>query len=160
MMKAFKIFFLFTALLIGLSSCSKAQMKAFSSTNQGLFCEVFWLEGNFMPGIIDGDRPAERASGIPTEREVWIFEPLKADELQQKDGFYLKPGKAPLAKVKTDANGRFFIHLPEGKYSILTKEEGGLWANMFDGENHIYPITISRGEITQIRFEINYMAAY
>jgi predicted lipoprotein with Yx(FWY)xxD motif len=40
-----------------------------------------------------------------------------------------------ITSVLSDKNGDFCLELPEGKYSIMVREEGkGLWANIFDGE--------------------------
>ena len=45
----------------------------------------------------------------------------------------------------TDKNGDFCVELPEGKYSIMVREEGkGLWANIFDGEENIFPFEVKK----------------
>jgi hypothetical protein len=39
-------------------------------------------------------------------------------------------------------------------------EEGGFFANQFDGEGHIQPVDIRAGDTTDISIDINYKAYY
>ena len=39
-------------------------------------------------------------------------------------------------------------------------EGGGLYANLFDGENNIYPVEVQEDQVTHIEFLINYEASY
>jgi hypothetical protein len=51
--------------------------------------------------------------------------------------------------------------LPEGQYSIFVWEDGkGLYANGFDGQNNIFPVTVQKGKVEPITITVDYMAAY
>ena len=65
-----------------------------------------------------------------------------------------------VTKVETDADGNFAVSLEPGVYSLFTKEEKGLYANLFDGENNIYPVEVQEGQVSHIEFLINYEASY
>jgi hypothetical protein len=47
-----------------------------------------------------------------------------------------------IRKIKTDKTGSFKANLDPGKYSIFVQEEDGLFANVFDGEGFINPVTV------------------
>jgi hypothetical protein len=66
-----------------------------------------------------------------------------------------------ITSVLSDKNGDFCLELPEGKYSIMVREEGkGLWANIFDGEENIFPFEVKKEKNEPINFVVNYQAAY
>jgi len=123
--------------------------------DQGIRGQVLWLEGNFMPGP---DREARR--GEPAERTLYIFPALKHAELEQTGTFYKKPKVEPVKVVKSDEEGKFSVTLPPGLYSLLSREEDGLYANLFDGEGRVFPIVVKSGEFTEVIFRIDYKAVF
>lgn len=122
---------------------------------QGLKGQVVWKSGNQMPSP---DRPPSAGKGV--RREVWIYELTRLDQVTNNDGFYGHFRTKRIRKVVTDSRGRFAVNLPPGRYSVFTKEPKGLWANITDGESNLYPVTVEKGKWTDIRFEINYAAAF
>jgi len=50
--------------------------------------------------------------------------------------------------------------LPSGEYSILIKENDGLFVNSFDSQNHLNPIVVKSRGVTCMEIIINYLAAY
>ncbi|MBL6448010.1 carboxypeptidase regulatory-like domain-containing protein [Fulvivirga sp. 29W222] len=123
-------------------------------TSQGVKGQVFWFEGNFMPG------PGQSNKGRPVQRDILIYEVTSMDEATKENQLYNEIPSRLIKTVITDKNGKFSTDLPPGTYSIFTKEKEGLFANVFDGEGHINPVTIKAGEITEIIININYKAVY
>lgn len=125
-----------------------------ATNDQGISGKVLWLEGNFMPG------PNQSKSGEPVERRLFFYPLIKHADLSKQGNFYKKPAIDPVATVKSDADGNFSIALPTGKYSVFSEETEGLFANLQDGEGHIYPVEVKKGAFTDITFKIDYMAVY
>jgi len=127
---------------------------------QGLIGEVRWVEGNLMPTIGDTTY-VERAKGIPIEREIYIFKAIKIDEAISAGGSFYKSVNAELVlRLKSNKNGIFKANLPVGKYSIFILEKDGYFANTFDGDNYISPVTIHANKTTEIQILVNYQAYY
>jgi hypothetical protein len=141
-----------------MSSCMSQQK--IQASQQGLFGKVLWVAGNQMPMIIEEGQQDDRKGPRPIEREVVVYEQTRTTDAELENGFYTNIKTKEVARFKTDKNGQFYINLKPGIYSLFTVEEGGLWANTFDGENRINPIAIIEDEIAVITITINYDAAY
>ena len=131
------------------------------SVEQGLAGQVLWLEGNFMPTI--GDEPdvnRKKFKGQPVQRTIHIYELTTMEEASADGPFFHHIETNLVEKVETNEEGKFVVSLPPGQYSVFVKEEDGLFANFFDGEGNINPVTIKEGEITPITIEVNYKATY
>lgn len=103
----------------------------------------------------------ERHRGKPIEREVYIFNALKRDHLVMGGNSLFKQVKGQLvSRLRTDQKGRFKANLSPGKYSIFTLEEGGYFANIYDGNNFINPVTVQPSTFTEIIILVNYKAYY
>lgn len=133
------------------------------NVKQGLAGKVLWIEGNQMPTIINEDNPEstrERPAPKGVQREVHIYE-LTTMAQATGNGVFFSDIKTKLVeKVKTDEEGNFAVSLPVGKYSVFVKEDEGLFANKMDGQGHINPVEVNQDEITQLKLELNYKAAY
>lgn len=127
------------------------------SIEQGIAGKVIWVSGNHMPSP---DAPRSGGSkGIA--RTVYIYELTKGNQVSTSEGVFHTNIKSKLVKqVTSDANGHFEVKLEPGKYSLFTKEEQGLYANLFDGENNIFPVEVNKGQVTKVEFTINYAATY
>lgn len=138
-----------------------AMNRGCGDIEQGIAGKVIWLEGNLMPGI--GDEPEvnrKRFKGQPVKRSIHIYKLTTMDEATAEGVFFRDIQTSLVTKVETNKEGEFAVSLPEGRYSIFTEEEEGLFANSFDGEGYINPVTVKKGEISTITIEINYKAAY
>ncbi|MFT2007082.1 carboxypeptidase regulatory-like domain-containing protein [Pontibacter sp. 13R65] len=140
-----------------LTASSQAAQEQQATIQQGIAGRVLWVSGNQMPSP---DVP--RSSGKKgIQRQVFIYQLTKGAQATTTDGvFHTKIQTNLVTQVVTDANGYFAVSLEPGRYSIFTKEEQGLFANLFDGENNIYPVEVKQGEVTQVEFLINYNATY
>lgn len=128
--------------------------------DQGLAGEVRWLEGNLMPTISEDPEAETEKKGEPVQRELHIYELTTMDEAKAEGTFFHDIQSRLVQKVTSNKDGYFQVELPEGRYSVFVQEDEGLFANMFDGEGHINPVEIKKGEVTEITLEINYKAAY
>ena len=74
-----------------------------------------------------------------------------------------KSASTPRSKIKngrSNKNGIFKANLSVGKYSIFILEKDGYFANTFDGDNYISPVTIHANKFTEIQILVNYQAYY
>lgn len=122
---------------------------------QGITGRVEWLSGNQMPG--PGKSPGKPK---PIKREIWIYEPVFAHQTKSEGVFFSEITSELITKVKSGCRGRFRVKLPPGEYSLLIKENNGLFANRFDGQNRINCIAVKPGEFTEIAIRVDYEAAY
>ena len=123
---------------------------------QGISGKVLWQAGNQMPSP---DVPPSKGRGV--QRTVYIYELTNGSQATTTDGvFHANIQTDLVTKVETDADGNFAVRLEPGVYSLFTKEKKGLYANLFDGENNIYPVEVKEGRLTHVEFLINYEASY
>ncbi|MBD1398937.1 carboxypeptidase regulatory-like domain-containing protein [Pontibacter sp. JH31] len=135
----------------------KTQTGQQMQIKQGIQGQVLWEAGNQMPSP---DAPISSGRrGV--ERTVYVYELTHSSQTTSKDGVFHTAIQTKLvAQVKADANGNFAIALAPGRYSLFTKEESGLFANLFDGQMNIFPVTVNEGEVTTVEFLVNYNASY
>ena len=142
---------IFVLLLVMGFSCQKKDQNS----TQGIKGKVLWMEGNHMPGP-----GREIPEGKPVERTVLIYPLTNISQAEGNAPMFGAVEHEPIQAVRSNAQGIFTINLPPGSYSIFTKEEKGLFANFFDGNNNIHPVVVKQGEFTEIVIEVNYMAMY
>lgn len=152
---------LFIFILIGshvvLAQKHSSRKAAKSAVFQGICGSVILKRGNFMPSP---DRPAPK--GVPVQREVLIFPILNKSQVDSNDeGFINSVREAkPVKTVKTDKNGKFCVRLPIGRYSVVVREPEGLYANLFDAENNISPVSVQKNRRADIKVEITHQAVF
>ncbi|WPP50124.1 N-acetylmuramoyl-L-alanine amidase [Catalinimonas niigatensis] len=127
---------------------------------QGIQGQVIWLEGNLMPSIREeGDpSPATQAKGV--QRTVYIYELTSREEAVYEDGFFSEIQENLVKQLETDPQGYFSIPLDTGQYSLLVKEEKGLYANLFDGAGNIQPVSVYPDSVSRIEIKVDYKAVY
>ncbi|WP_114777501.1 carboxypeptidase regulatory-like domain-containing protein [Botryobacter ruber] len=124
---------------------------------QGIKGKIYYESGNQMPSP-DVPRTSNKRG---VQRQVFIYELTNASQVTTTEGvFYSNIKTKQVAQVTTDANGNFSVSLKPGRYSIFTKEPKGLYANLFDGQNNIFPVEVKEGEVTEVEFLVNYDAVY
>jgi len=154
-----KFYLILVLASMGLISCKHLQK---TSSSQGISGTVVWLEGNLMP-TLDDSSYSQRAAGKPVMREVYIFEPTKLNQTEKGNKssvLYTKIHSKLIKKTKSNAAGHFKVNLPPGKYSVFTLEEDGYFANIFDGQGFMNPVTVEVGKFTKIVIKVNYKAYY
>lgn len=114
------------------------------------------MAGNQMPST----ERSKSSAGSPVHRTVLIYRLTHRDQCTREDQLYSSIDSEIVARVESDSMGYFTTYLPAGKYSIFTQEEQGYFANRFDGEGYVNPITILKGRTTSITIKIDYKAFY
>lgn len=123
---------------------------------QGISGTTVWVEGNRMPGP-ETKIPAPD----PVQRWVYVTHVVNMDELPAMvDGLYPALPVEPIDSVQTTKKGAFTLSLPAGTYSLFTREEDGFFANTFDQDGNVNPVTVQENKIQNITIEINYKAVY
>jgi hypothetical protein len=122
---------------------------------QGLWGYVWFWEGNFMPGC-----PTGKVSAV--SRELRIHELTSWDQVDHTSRvtFYSSIHTPLVGFVRSDQAGFFEIELPPGTYSVFALEDTLYYANGFDGFGNIYPVPVKEGEVTEIRFDIDYKSVF
>lgn len=134
----------------------KTQTGQQMQIKQGIQGQILWEAGNQMPSP---DAPPSQPRGV--ERTVYIYELTNSTQTTSQDGvFHTNIQTKLITQVETDANGNFAVLLEPGRYSLFTKEEQGLYANLFDGEMNIFPVEVQEGKVTTVEFLVNYNAFY
>ena len=131
-------------------------MASNDSINQGICGSIIWKSGNLMPSPDQGV-PKPKA----VQRELFVYELTNSEQATLQNGFYKAVVTNLIKSVKSDTEGKFCLALPEGKYSLFVKEgDKGLYANQFDGEGNIFPVKVSKDNLSMIVFTIDYQANY
>ncbi|MHA7130818.1 carboxypeptidase regulatory-like domain-containing protein [Algoriphagus namhaensis] len=112
-----------------------------------------------MPKITE-EKTEANPKGDPVQRKV-VFYPLTSlEDAKLEDGLFRSVEGEPILEVETDEKGNYTAVLPPGNYSVFTQEEGGLFANRFDGEGNIQPVQVKQGEWSKLDITINYKAYF
>jgi hypothetical protein len=126
------------------------------SINQGICGSIIWKSGNLMPSP---DHEVPKPKGV--QRELFVYELANTQQATLQNGFYKAIVTNLVKSVKSDAEGKFCLALPEGRYSLFVKEgDKGLYANQFDGDGNIFPVKVSKDNLSMIVFTIDYQANY
>src|SRR5690606_6174788 len=154
-MKAFKSIAFFTILLAMAFACKTAKKDG-----QGIQGQVFWLEGNQMPQVVQEGEITDRPAKKGVKRTIKIHELTHINQARLGDALFGDIETRLVKEIETDDSGNFSVELPTGKYSIFTVEEEGHFANILDLDSYINPFEVKEGEWTQADILINYQAAY
>jgi hypothetical protein len=126
------------------------------SVNQGICGSIIWKSGNLMPSP---DHEVPKLKGV--QRELFVYELANTQQATLQNGFYKAVVTNLVKSVKSDVEGKFCLALPEGKYSLFVKEgDKGLYANQFDGDGNIFPVKVTKDNVSMIVFTIDYQANY
>jgi hypothetical protein len=120
-----------------------------AAAQQGITGKVLLRSGNQMPA------PGEPVAEQPVRRRVVIFALTGQHEATFRDGLFHQITTQKVAETTSRRNGRFKIRLPPGRYSVLVQEPDGLYANLWDAEMHIHPVTVAAGKFTEVRIQIS-----
>ena len=150
-------FYLLVALL-SLDGCKAMQMD--QDQEQGIIGQLYWMEGNQMPMIVEDEEEPIKQEKNKIQRTVRIYELTRLNQLEQSNGLFAAPPTTLVAEVTSDETGHFKVGLPPGKYSVFTVEEDGLFASIFDREMNVNPVEITEEEWVIMNIKIDYKAFY
>ncbi|GAB3798201.1 hypothetical protein GCM10028819_18740 [Spirosoma humi] len=160
-MRKYIIYFVF---LLSISFAGSAQTSirrkaAKSVKKQGICGVVREKRGNYMPSP---DSPRQNPDGTPVERDVLIFPLLNRSQVEAgENGFIHSVGDAkPVKTVKSGKDGKFCVSLPVGQYTVMVKEEKGLYANLSDSKNNIFPVNVQKNKSVTVTVAIIHQAVF
>ena len=138
--------------LIFLSDSAYSQGK-----KTGLEGFIFRISGNRMPSP---DMKPIPPKGIKSTVYIYQLTSLSQVSRVEQSAFYSSIRTRLIQTVSSDSTGYFYTILPPGEYSLFTKKDALFYANNFDGDNHIAPVRVSAGKMTQVNVNIDYDAVY
>jgi hypothetical protein len=158
---------LLLAVLIGVTHVASAQKQTRRKAktnravtiNQGICGTVTEKRGNHMPSP---DDPRPTGNGQPVPRDVLIFPLLNASQIDMGENGFINSVRQikPIKTVKSDSSGKFCVDLPAGRYSVVVREPKGLYANLSDTQNNIFPVTVNGRQKTQVDVIISHSAVF
>lgn len=148
--------------LVTLAITLMAYCKPIKPEGEGITGTVSWLEGNQMPSISDeeGSKKDNNPTQNKVQRTLLIYPLTNVADTKMENGVFTTINGDPVTTVETDENGHYQLKLNPGRYSVFTQEENGLFANIFDGDGNIQPVTIKESEWVLLDIVINYKAVY
>lgn len=119
-----------------------------SNLDQGISGLVTRVTGNQMPMI---GTASPRTSPSPIATQVWIF----SGRIQSQGTRWsvAEAEKHPnlVERVPTDAQGKFFVSLPPGEYTLFAQEGSDLYLNSFLGDGSYATVQVNEGKTTETR---------
>lgn len=138
---------LFVFLFIG---CTTRSQQAKTAVLSG---ELRELVGDFMPSP---DLPMD-LSGVPLKARIAITIAVAAGTTHSPI-FTALPAR-PIKEVKTDANGKFRLRLPPGRYSVFVQLKEGWYANLIQ-DGLIQPVYLQKDSTTSITIKVTTKATF
>lgn len=106
----------------------------------------------------DPEKKASPQEGV--QREILVYEATRLSDAVLQNGFFNQVKTRLVLQAMSQPDGSFKIKLPPGQYSVFVKEPEGLFANLFDSNNLINPVSVKPKEFTWLTIAIDYKAAY
>lgn len=155
-MVTFKSFGLILSLVVGVISMSCHTQK-WSDITTGVSGYVSQTTGNQMP---DPNEPVSTPPALEATVYVYELTPVSRTERIGSSAVFLKVNTRLIDSVASDKKGYYQLALPAGVYSLFVKRDNGYFANSFDGENNVNPITVEDGKVTRLDVVVNNKATY
>jgi hypothetical protein len=153
-----KLSFLLIALVtvLGWTQC-----KPYLAEGQGITGQITWIEGNQMPTrTLSGEPSKTNPNGTPIKRIVRVYTLINIEDVSIENGLIRNLAASPITEIESDQDGKYSLKLSPGRYSVFTVEEGGLFANIFDGQGNVQPVTVKEGQWTKLDIVINHKAVF
>lgn len=125
------------------------------SQKEGIKGQVFWISGNQQPGPGSQVSPAQG-----TIREIFIYKAATLKDVNQKDQYFFEINTELISKVMSEEDGSFKVKLPPGEYSVFTKEQKGLFANVIDHNGCVSCVSVRPKRYSWVTISVDYEATY
>lgn len=127
------------------------------SKKEGIKGTIYRVQGNQMPA--PGEPPTRPQ---PFQTTLYIYELTNTSQVRHAPGasFYTAIHTKLVKHVKSDKKGKFKVKLSPGRYSLFVKNDDLFYANLFDDKNNIAPITVQKGQYTDVEVKVDYGAVY
>ncbi len=151
-------FFVISLLLnLIIMACAPGEAAQLPNAKQGISGFVYLESGNRMP--MKGTEP-QKAKGLSTT--VYVYEATNLDQVSRVGvtPFYTAIRTKPVSTVYSDSTGAFTVGLAAGTYSLFVKLGNRFYANAFDTNNTIAPVTVEKGKLAHASITVNSSATY
>ena len=169
-MKKFAVLLILVLIVIGChkdnaseTSCNIQQVYLDNANKvtitSGVWGTVSSMEGNCMPMIPPS---TSTCRNCPVQRTVKIYQYTTLSSAVTTDPykrFFDSFNTQLLAEVETDENGFFQINISPGHYTIVTVENGKLYAEETDGQGGLNPFILSSGT-QNVNIKMTYKAVF
>ena len=149
--------FILTILCLALSLVG---CKPYKPEGQGITGTVTWLDGNQMPMVTEDGKATGKVDPKPIKRVVKVYPLIKFSDLRMEEGLFTAVAEKAIIEVESNESGVYSIQLSPGRYSVFVVEENGLFANIFDGDGNVNPVTVKENEWTLLDVVVNYKAVF
>lgn len=125
---------------------------------EGIKGVIYLVKGNQMPSP---NQP--RAPRVPMQTTLYIYELTNINQVTRAEAhapFYTAIHTKLIKQVNSDRQGAFKVKLPPGQYSLFIKKGDQFYANLYDEKNNIAPVTVAKGNYTEVEVRADYDAAY
>jgi len=114
-----------------------------------------------MPGPAD---QTSRGTITPVVREVYIYQATALQDVvpssNSEGQFFSSINTELITLVTSDSTGFYQAQLPTGTYSVFIKENEEFYANHFDADFTINPVTVEENKTTKLQIDITYAATF
>ena len=123
-------------------------------SSQGIRGKVEIWEGDFMPMV---DPKSTRNKILPgSGRKVRVFSPYKMSGGAKLDSV----ASNVIAESRCDSAGIFFVATEPGDYSVFVEDNGGWYANSWNGQGVQGAVTVEAKKITTLQIKITSKATF
>ena len=147
----------FFVALMPLVTVSGIESSTSYASHQGIEGHIYRVSGNQMPSP---DSKPSRPKGIKTALYIYPITNLSQVSRKESSSFYRSIQTKLVKKIMSDTNGYFNAKLPVGSYSLFIKVDSLYYANLFDGENNIFPVKVVQNKMTKVEFKMDHDAVY
>jgi len=147
----------FFVALMPLITTSGIEYPSSHPASQGIEGHIYRVSGNQMPSP---DVKPSRPKGIKTALYIYPITNLSQVSRKGSSAFYTTIQTKLVKKIMSDTNGYFNAKLPVGIYSLFVKVDSLYFANLFDGENNIFPVKVVQNKMTKVDFKMDHDANY
>jgi hypothetical protein len=124
------------------------------SLNTGIAGTLLKKEGNCMPMI--GGSGNTSCKTYPVRRTIMIYNYSTTNDVDGWAPFYKTVHSKLVAQVNADQDGFFQVAVDPGKYSIFIKENNSFYANSYDAQSGIQPVTVASDSMNIITLILDY----
>lgn len=125
--------------------------------HSGVRGHVYRVTGNQMPSP---DRPVPPPTGTQTTLYIYELTHISQVGREGSSAFYNSVAAKLVKQVQTKEDGSFSVRLKPGRYSLFVKKGDLFYSSVFDSGNHIHPVEVVKGKMTEDDFRVNYDAVY
>lgn len=136
------------------SSQDPPRSSAEVSIDQGIWGDIWFWKGNFMP--------VSRGQICQVQRTVYIYELTTREDVVQigYSPFFSTIYTDLKATVQSNTEGFYEVALEPGSYSVFIMEGDNYYSNSYGSGGEIFPVEVVEGEVVEAHINITTQAAF